>query len=449
MTSGSAPSPLLRILGAADGAAVTVGVAVGMGIFRAPAEVAAPLIALPALIVPVWLLGGLYAFLDGLVLAELSALFPRAGGWYVYLREGIGRFPAFLWGWAFVLVIDPGSNAALTVAFGEYCGLLFGWTPGGAAEKGAALAAVALIYGINALGLRPGARAQAAFTWTKVAALVALGAGAWMLPAAPAAAPAPAVPAGAFLSAFGLALLPVLWTYDGYANTVTLGGEVRDPARSVPRGLLGGILTLVLLYGFLNGAYLHALGAHGLATTVSPAGDVARELLGPAGRTALIALALFTALGSLNGAFLSISRVPYAMARDDAAPAVFARVSPGGTPRPALSLLAALCAAYTLLGDFRTLVDQTVFVATLGNLLVVAAFWRLRRTRPDAPRPFRAPLGAALALLLFVGQGALLANTLLQRGSSLWGGAAVLAAGLVYWAVRRRRPPLPGTADGR
>ena len=437
---GTAPASLLRILGAADGAAVTVGVAVGMGIFRTPAEVAAPLAAFPPLILVAWAVGGLLAFLDGLVLAELAALFPRAGGWYVYLREGIGRFPAFLWGWAYVLVIDPGSNAALTVVFGEYCGLLFGWAPGGAPQKLAALGAVALIYGINALGLRPGARAQAVLTWSKVAALVALGVGAWTLPAPPAAQPvAAAAPGAGLLAALGLALLPVLWTYDGYANSVTLGEEVRDPGRSVPRGLLGGILALVLLYAFLNASYLHALGAPGLARAISPAGDVATALLGPGGGTAVLVLALLTALGSLNGAFLSVPRVPFAMARDGALPAVFTRVSRGGTPRPALLLLAGLCALYTVLGDFRTLVDQTVFVATLGNLLVVAAFWRLRRTRPDAPRPFRAPMGVGLAALLLVGWSALLANTLLQRGSSLWGGAAVLAAGLVFYAVRARR----------
>jgi len=366
---------LLRVLSAWEGAAIGIGVAVGAGIFRTPGYVAG-FFSTPRGVLLVWVLGTLLVLGDCLVLAELATRVPRAGGWYAYIEQGWGRFPAFVYGWTYMLVVDPASSAALVVALGEFLADLFGWSPG--TGRIAGVVVTLGLFAMSLAGIRVGSRVQDALTYLKLVALVGIALAALWLPA-PEAPPSVTLPAVSGLLAIGLALQGVLWTFEGYANTTTMTEESVDPRRSLPRALIVGTAAVGITYLIVNAAYLHALGLGGLQGSMAPGADLSARLFGGAGRTIFLMLAILAALGSLNGAALSAPRVTYALGRSRLAPEAFTRVTRLGTPDAATLWFAVAWTVYACLGSFESLVSVSVFIGALCNVAVTATLFTHRR----------------------------------------------------------------------
>ncbi|HZI63532.1 MAG TPA: amino acid permease, partial [Thermoanaerobaculia bacterium] len=271
-------------LGPFSATMVVVGGIIGAGIFITPSVVAQRLESVP-LFLAAWAVGGAIALAGALAYAELGALFPQAGGQYVYLRETYHPLIAFLYGWAELLLIKGGALAAIAITFGEYLLRAAPLLAGGAAARAWGVAAILLVSGINWFGVRPGSRVLNLFVILKVAALAALIA-AGLAAAGPAGPWIRALPGSAArgsLADFGAALVPVLFAYGGWQSVNWVAAEVRDPRRILPRALLLGTALVVLIYITINIAYLRALGLAGLAATPTPAAGAARWLFGAPG----------------------------------------------------------------------------------------------------------------------------------------------------------------------
>jgi basic amino acid/polyamine antiporter, APA family len=434
---------LLRVLGAREGAAVGIGVAIGAGIFRTPGYVAA-FVPGPLELLGVWLLGALIVLGDALVLSELASRIPRAGGWYVYIEKGWGRFPAFIYGWVFMLIIDPASSAALVVVLGEYLQSLFGL--GATAGRLLAIATALSLFGISLAGVRVGSRVQDALTYSKLLLLLAVAALAFFMPGATPPASS-AVPAATGLLAIGLALQGVLWTFEGYANSTTMTEEAIEPRRALPRALIGTAVALGVTYLLVNAAYLHVLGRDGLVGSKLPAADMARKLLGQTGGEVFLVLAIFTAIGSLNGAVLSAPRVAYALSRSGSAPGALTHVSRVGTPVFATLWFAVAWTLYAWFGSFEGLISVSVFIGALANVLVTASLFRLRRrAETQSGETFLTPgypwLPAAMLLVWGSFAFAVLYD---QKWKVGYGLLVTLMAAPVYLWLRRRERPLAGS----
>jgi hypothetical protein len=278
-----------------DGASLTIGAVVGTGIFLTAGDVARSL-PHPVLVLGVWLTGGLLVLAGALAYAEMGAMYPHAGGLYHFLRAAWGPLPAFLYGWTCLMVIMTGGIAAIAVGFGDYLGALVPafssertvWAVGALHVSGAQLAALLAIVALTAtnhFGVREGASVQNLFTLVKLGAIVALVACGLLRPATAAvdwSAPLPAAPL-ALAVPLGVALIATLWTYDGWYALTFSAGEVRDPRRDLPRGLLLGVAVVIVAYAALNLVYLRALGVHELARTSRVAEAATRALFGRGG----------------------------------------------------------------------------------------------------------------------------------------------------------------------
>lgn len=449
---GTSRRPLQQVLGVWAGAAVGIGVAIGAGIFRTPGYVASYL-PTDLAILGVWLLGGLLVIGDALVLSELATRYPRAGGWYVYIEKGWGRFPAFVYGWGFSLIVDPASSAALVVILGEYLAPGLGLSP----TEGR-LASIALtlgLFGLSWLGVRVGTRTQQLLTWTKILVLFFVALMAFWIPAlAPATAAVEAISpikgwGGGWLApilAISLALQGVLWTFEGYANTTTMTEETTNARRVLPRALIGGAVTLTIVYILVNAAYLHVLGRTGLAASMLPGSDVIGRLFGAAGQTIFLVVAILAAIGSLNGAVLTAPRVLYALARSGLAPEPLTRVSKSGTPDLATLWFAVAWTAYAWVGTLEALIAVSIFIGALANIMVTAGLFRIRQrdglTASDGSRPFLCPGWPVVPVVLLILWTALAAANLISQGWQVgYGLLMVLLAAPFYLILNRQGAP--------
>jgi APA family basic amino acid/polyamine antiporter len=429
-----------RRIGLFSGTMAVIGGIIGGGIFRTPAAVAER-VGSPSLILAAWVAGGAVALIGALCFGELGHRRPRAGGGYVYLRETWGPLAAFLYGWALLLVIASGAIAAVAVTFADYVLALTGVSA--RFTLPVAIAAIFLVSAINYLGVRPGALVQNLFTLLKLAALaalVAIGLAAGLPPVTP---PPPAAPA-----AFGAALVPILFTYGGWQQTNFIAEEMVDPERHLPRALLLGVGTVVVVYLLANLAYLHVLGAGGLAGSTAPAADVMRRVLGPMGGTLIAGGIAASTFGFLNLVILVTPRVFQAMAADGVFFPQLARLHPvHRTPAAAIALQAFWASVLVLSGSFSQLVDYVAFADWIFFGLTVAALFVYRardRERGVATPPgaFRAPgypLSPALfvAAAIFVVASSMAAN---PRNTAI--GTGLLALGVpVYWYWTRNARP--------
>lgn len=440
---------LRRTLGARDGALLTIGAMVGTGIFLAAGDVARA-VPHPWLVLGVWLAGGALTLAGALAYAELGAMYPRAGGLYHFVREAWGPLPAFLYGWTCLLVIMTGGIAAIGVGFGEYLGALvpafssarvvfaLGSLTVTGAQAAAALA-ILLLTAVNHFGVREGALVQNLFTLSKVAAIAAL-VGVGFTHAAVAQPPAASVPLTVVGPAIGVALVAALWTYDGWYAVTFAAAEMRDPARDLPRAILGGVATVTVLYVLLNAAYLRALPVATLAGSPRPAEAAARVLMGNAGAAFVTVAVVLSAFGCLAATILYASRIYVPMADDGVFPRVFGRIDPSRhTPGAALWLQCAWSVALALTSGYTSLFTYVTFGSLLFHLLGGLALFRLRATRPDAPRPYRSH-GYPLMPALFVAATLLLAGgTLASTPRESLLGLLVIATGLPAYAWWRSR----------
>jgi APA family basic amino acid/polyamine antiporter len=447
---------LVRGLGAFDGALITIGSILGTGIFLTTADIAQ---ALPhgGLILLVWLLGGALTLAGALTYAELGVLFPRAGGQYEYLKEAYGPLWGFLFGWASFLVFTSGGIAALAVGFGEYLGAFFPVfsthhvlvaIPLGRRAfevSGGQVAGVIAILGLTAVnycGLKAGAGVQSAVTLVNVAAL--LGLGLVGLLSTPRASPGlfSPLPGSRVLSGLGVGMIAVLWTYDGWYNLTFSAGEMRDPGRTLPRGLIGGTLAITALYALVNLVYLRALPVSEIGSAPRIGEAAAGALFGPLGARLVSAAVLLSTFGCLSSTILCCSRIFLPMARDGLFFRSLARIHPlYRTPGASLVAQGVWASILALSGTYAQLYTYVVFVGFLLHAATGFAVFVFRRRLPDRPRPYRTwgyPVVPALFILTTL---ALVFSTLVERPVESLGGLVLLALGLpAYWGWRHKAP---------
>ncbi|MCB9568585.1 MAG: amino acid permease [Myxococcales bacterium] len=440
---------LPRRLGLWSTVAVLVGSTIGSGIFRTPAVVAerVPDLGLFAL---AWVLGGVVALAGALTLAELAAAMPRTGGIYVYIREAFGRLPAFLFGWCELMILRPSAYGALAITSSEYLWRLVG-------ADGAALlaplplsraqltaAAMLIVVAIvNIRGVRLGALVQNVSTVIKVAAILAIIVlGVALVPTAPELAAPAGAGAGAGTSAatFGLAMVSILWAYDGWSDAGFVSGEVRDPQRALPRSFILGTLAVVVLYLAVNAVYASVIPIAEMPGSPLIAADVATRLIGPVGATLVAAAVMVSTFGTLNGTMMTGPRVFYAMAEDGLFFRRIAAIHPVyGTPSAAIILSVLLGVVFVASRSFAELADGFVVGIWPFYALAVAAVFVLRRRRPELERPYRVVGYPVVPLLFLVASIYLLGSYAVTTPWTFAVNVAVIAAGAPIYALWLRR----------
>lgn len=426
-----------------DGAAVIVGMVVGIGIFGFP-----PLVAMhaptPAVYIGLWLAGGLVMLVGALCYAELGSAYPDSGGEYHYLTRAWGRPVGLLFAWARGTVVQTGAIAAVAFIYGDYAQRLLPLGAHGPAVH-AAIAVIALTA-VNIIGTRQSKAAQLVFTTLTLVALASV-----MLAGviddgshAVDAAPASAMPAGELAGMLGMGMVFVLLTYGGWNEAAYLSGELRNPQRDVSRVMLAGTAVVTAGYLLVNLAYLHIFGLQGLRDSQAVGADVMRVVAGPYAAIVLSLLICVTALSTINASIMTGARVYYALGRDvPALRALGAWSQRGATPVRGLLLQGAITLALVAFGAMQangvqTMVAYTAPVFWLFMTLVAMSVWRLRRIDPQRPRPFRAPLYPVLPGLLALCCAGLLWSSAAYAGQGALLGLAVLAAGVpLLWLNRR------------
>ncbi|HUQ83951.1 MAG TPA: amino acid permease [Gemmatimonadaceae bacterium] len=436
-------------------ALLVVGGIIGSGIFFTPAETAR---ALPTsgLVFLVWTIGGVVALAGALTYAELGAMMPDAGGAYVYIREGFGRLPAFLYGWMALLSIGTGALAAVALGFAGYAGRFIDIAPFGG-PIGVATATILVLTATNYLGIKPGAMVQNVFAVAKIVALAALiliGLALWTrigVPLPVANAPAPRA---SLLSGLATAFVAVLFTIGGWQQMNMVAGEIREPARTIPRALTLGIAIVIACYLGANAVYLHALGRDGLAASSAVAADTATRLVGSTGATFITVAAMLSILGFVNVVILATPRIFFAMARDGVFLQAAARVHPKfGSPHISVLIMGGWSIALILItqGEIGALLSGVVFADWIFFGLGAASVFALRRSRPDAPRPYRA-WGYPVVPGLFVVAAVLgIVSAYVSSPKTSLLGTGILLVGILvfYWTTRASRSATPTSKHDR
>ena len=453
-----APQPVgyAARLGLFSGTMLVVGGIIGSGIFLSPSVVAQRVGTAP-LTLAAWGIGAVVAIIGGFVYAELGARRPHAGGTYVYLREAFGTLPAFLYGWALFLIMATGAIAAVAMTGASYLATLLGMAPDSA--RAIAIALIVVLTLLNVLGVSIGATTGNVLTVLKLSAIAILVVAALMMSPThalpvPAVAAAPLVPPQGLMAsvvAMGAALVPVLFSFGGWQQTNAVAEELRDPARTLPRALILGVLIVAATYLLVNLAYLRALGVEGLAASSAPAADTMFVSLGPAGRTLITCGIVASTIGFLGMVILMSARVYQAMAADGLFFESMAALHPRTrTPVVALVAQGAVALALLLTGTYGQLLDYVVFADWIFFGSTAATLFVLR-TR-DAQRhggassltkapghPFTTLIFIAAAIYVVVG-------SVISNPGNAARGAGLLALGVpvyLYWNGRRTatRPP--------
>ena len=431
---------LQRHLGVGAMAALVVGEVVAIGIFLTPATMARS-VGSPLWLLVVWLLMGAMALSGALCYGALAARFPEAGGGYVYLREAYGPGVAFLYGWKCLLVMDPGITALLAAALASYVGYALGIT--GVALKGVAVGSVLILAAVSMLGIRLGARMMQSFMILKIGALaliavlaLALHAGNWshfvpFIAQRPGSDPLPGALAPAMIGGF--------FAFGGWWEITKLGGEAKDPARTMPRALALGVLAVTAIYILTSAVFLYLVPLERVTSGETFAAQAGEALFGPAGGQIFAAIVIVAVLGSLFALLMALPRVYYAMARDRVFFKAVAVVHPRfGTPVRAVAVQAAFASFLVVLGTFQQILAYFIFV-TVGFLaLTVAGLLVLRRREGAAA--YRIP-GYPVTPLLFLVLVAVLL-LLLAGHDPLQAalGVGIVALGApVYWLAFRGR----------
>lgn len=436
---------LERRLGLWSSIGLVIGITIGGGIFRSPAGIAAR-VPDPMFMLGVWVLGGLIVLCGALAFAELSAAMPETGGMYVYLREGWGRPYAFLYGWAQLVLIRASALGGISSVFGEYFLRVFGIDP--ATHPGWAdyIAAGAILVAAltNVVGVRLGALFAGISTMAKFGALALLVLASFALGGGTAGASfANMASNGAPIDwgLFGLALISVLWAYDGFADLTFASGEVTDPQKNLPRAIVWGTLAIITIYLLANAAYLYVIPIDRLKSSTLVSADTLSAIFGQAGVSFISVVVMISTFGSLMGSMLASPRIFFAMADDKLFFPAIASVHPRfKTPYIAVLLAAGLGVAMVMTQTFEQLTDTFVLAMWPFYALSVAAIYTLRRSHPDLPRPYRV-VGYPWVPAIFVAAATgLVINALVTdpKWTSITFG--VVLAGLpVYWAFFRDR----------
>lgn len=432
---------LPRRIGLWSAVAVLVGSTIGSGIFRVPSTVAADVGSLGAIAL-IWTLGAAVALFGALTLAELAAMFPRSGGIYVFLREAYGPLPAFLFGWTELLVIRPSALGAISLIFARYAAEIFSLPADSA--RWLAIAGIIVLALANVRSVLLASAIVNATTAAKVLALIAVALIAFAFgdPSQGALVQTFAFEPNSW-GGFGVALIAVLWAYDGWADLTFVAGEVKDPERTMPRALLIGTAMIVVLYLLVNVAYLYVLPISEMAASEVVAADAARKIFGAVGASVVSALVMLSAFGALTGSTLTGPRILYAMAEDGLFFRPIAKVHKTWlTPYVAILTTSGLGVAYVSVRSFETLAGDFILGIWPFYALAVGAVFVLRRRAPDLPRPYRTAGYPVVPLVFLLASVLMLGNSLVENPTSTLRDFAIILIGIpvyLFWSKRNAR----------
>jgi len=446
--AASTPDELKRDLCLVDCALLVIGSVIGSGIFLTPGNIARTVQSVESVFL-VWVAGGVLSLFGALAYAELGAMFPRAGGIYVFLREAYGPLTAFLYGWCTFFVMQSGSVATLAAGFAIYLGYLFPMSPGIA--KLCAIAMIGFLTVINCLGVRSGARVQNILTVVKMGSLVGISAVLFSMSS------------GSFQhfsykpsstvtfswSALGVAMIAVLWAYEGWHILTYNAGEVKNPKRNLTGGLVLGTAAVIVLYLTVNLAYLYALPFEKIIGSRRLASDAMELAMGPVGGTLIAVAILISITGATNSNTMGGPRVYFAMARENLFFKPFAYVQPRYVvPTVSIALQGIWAGVLTLIGSFDQLFSYVIFVAWIFYGLGGIAVLVLRQTKPYVERPYKTWGYPAVPLLFALGAFLIVLNTMVNdfkraqilSSSSFWGLVIVLTGlpAYFYWEGKKR-----------
>jgi APA family basic amino acid/polyamine antiporter len=436
---------LPRTLGLWSSVALVVGITIGSGIFRSPAGIAQK-VPHPSAMLALWVVGGAITLCGALSLGELAAALPETGGLYAYLREGWGRVPAFLFGWSELVLIRANALGGIAVVFGEYLLRSIGVDPIEHSVAARCLSALAIAFAAaaNIRGANIGAFIVGIATWAKFLALLVLALSAFVLGShhgATIAHLSTGTGAPLAVSSMGLALVSILWAYDGWADLSFASGEVKDPARNLPRAIILGTLAIIAIYLLTNVAYLYVNSIEDVARSRLVAADTMFAVFGQTGVVLVSLFVMISSFSSLNGSMLASPRVFFAMADDGLFFETIAKVHPRyKTPYVAILLAATLGMILVLSRSFEALTDTFVLAIWPFYALGVAAIYRLRRLRPDLPRPYRAIGYPIVPAIFIVSVAAFVANAIVHEPISTGITIALIFAGVpVYFVAFGKR----------
>jgi len=427
---------LVRRLGLLDSMALIIGVIIGSGIFLVPGSVARQVMSLSG-VIAVWAAGGLLSIFGGLALAELGSSLPTAGGLYVYIERAYGRFAGFIYGWMGLCIINTGSVATMAVGVGSYIAPIAHFST--VEQKLFQIGLIALFTVINCLGVTLGKWVQNALSFTKLGGLalmivflLAHGSSAhlathfWPSP-------------GPFhLAPFGIALIGVLWAYDGWHVISFAAGEVKHPTRNIPASLILGTLACVTVYVLANVSYYSVLDSSAIKASDRVAAVAISTAMGSGAATVLTILIAISILGAMNGSTFSTPRATMAMANDGLFFRSFGWVSPKyHTPTVALIAHGIWASALTLMGTFQELFTAVIFTAWIFYGLSVAGVIVLRVKEPKLERPYTCPLYPIPPLVFVLATLWIVTNTLLTDPKHALSGLALIAAGVPLYFLFR------------
>lgn len=447
---GTTPANLPRVLGASQATAIVVGTIIGSGIFLVPREMMQD-VGSSSLVFLAWIAGGLLSLFGAMTYAELGAMLPYAGGEYVFIRGAYGDTPAFLYMWTWFAVAKPASIAAVTIGLARTLGFFpaFHWLDervlaGPVPLVWSQLFAVGvawLITGLNCLGIKKAGDFQLVFTVLKVVLILIVVGFCFTWSSGSFANFSTTLPnvAGGF-TGFMAALIATLWAYDGWSDLTMVAGEVRNPGRSLPIALIGGLFLVGFLFMATNAGIQYVLPAAQIAASGRPAVAALSVVAGPAGAGFVAAAMALSILVALNGTVMSGARIPFAAARDRLFFRQFAHIHPRFQSPSTSLIIQALLSTFLLLflNQFQQFFELAIFAEWLFYMLTASSLFVYRRKRPDAVRPYKV-WGYPLLPAIFVACAAvvLVESYVSNLKGSLLGTALILLGLPVLWLVRR------------
>jgi len=433
----SPPQKLKRVLSLLDATMINTGGIIGSGIFMVPATVALYTHS-SSLFFLVWILGGIVSLFGALSVAELGAAMPRTGGQYVYLSEAYGPIWGYLYGWSAVAVINTASIAAVGVAFSEYLGFFIPMTD--VSIKGIAVVIITTLTIINIIDVKSGARFQNLFTFTKLGGIFGIILLGLCMGGGNAGNLKPIFSDLSYTSLvgpLGLAMVAVLWTFDGWIFVTYVAGEIKNPGRNIPLSLILCMIIVVSVYLALNFVLVYILGFNGMINSNLVMSDAASVFLGKSGAIVVTVIILISLLGANNGFVLTSARINYAMARDNRFFKQAAFIHPKfQSPANALIIQCVWACVLTFTGTFNQLITYIIFASWIFYGMSAGAVIILRGKKPDMERPYRTPFYPWIPIIFILFAIFLTVNTILEAPRDAAIGTGLILAGLplyYYW----------------
>jgi APA family basic amino acid/polyamine antiporter len=436
---------LARRLGLFDATMIVMGGIIGSGIFVNPSVVAKE-VHTPALILGAWAVGGLIALLGAFIYAELATTRADAGGQYAYLREAFHPAVAFIYGWTLLLVIQSGGMAAVAITFARYSLELAGAPVTDTSAKIVAAVALIVLTAINCAGVRAGSSTQNVLMLLKIAAIVMLVFCGYFFVNAPADSGVPASDSAqqtsnfGLLTSFGAAMIPVMFAYGGWQTSSFIAGELREPKKQLPRGLLLGVLGVVIIYVSVSYVCLHALGVAGLAATKTPASEVMRLALGERGAQLIAVGIAISTLGFLSQGMLTAPRVYFSMAKDGVFFKRVAYLNQARVPAVAIALQGLLALIIALSGRYEQILNYVVSADFIFFGLTAITVFVFRHRSRNASEGYRVPGHPVTTILFTIACWAVVISTIYAYPKNSSIGLAIMLTGLpVYFLWRKAK----------